>query len=174
MSFPNKLSIFEEKFNKLEEKQTTSEHRTVGCMKNSTVLFIWAPKCTNSELILTPSLSELKQMLDSELKHVKNFSVKHRKYGSITFTKPVDLTDVDIDKVFCWNSVIFDKVNVEVIIFGEQTVKVYADEDLRPPVVIVFSIFDHLIFEGQKLNTRAEICLYNVVTFSPQFYFLIH
>jgi len=103
---------------KLESKSTISDQ---------------IPTMNNPDYILTPSLRELRQMTTQELKKVKKFTVEHKKFGKITFTRPVDLCGCAIDKV----------VQIE-----KGVIRIYPEEGTKPTPFT-------------KLNTSANIQVYD-------------
>jgi len=99
-----------------------------------------APKQTNPDIWLSPSLEVLQQMTDEQLASVRNFRINHRTFGNVFWPGTVDLRDLDLDTV---------------IDFSLTNLKVYPmDKDL-PPV-------------GVGLNKLCRVTLFHVEPKTPE------
>jgi nuclear pore complex protein Nup98-Nup96 len=99
-----------------------------------------APKQTNPDIWLSPSVEVLQQMTDEQLASVRNFRINHRKYGNVFWPGTVDLRDLDLDTI---------------IDFSQTNLKVYPmDKDL-PPV-------------GVGLNKLCRVTLFHVEPKTPE------
>ncbi|KAG0446852.1 hypothetical protein HPP92_028607 [Vanilla planifolia] len=95
------------------------------------------PKLHHSDYYTVPQIPELASKERAEpgfCRHVKDFVVGHRSYGSIKFFGETDVRSLDLESIVQFN-------NREVI--------VYRDEGKKPPV-------------GQGLNKPAEVTLLNI------------
>jgi len=94
-----------------------------------------SPSCASGSYELSPSLKTLSQMTDSNLAKVKNFRINNNHVGSIEFLEPVDLRNVDIDKIVTFNK-------------DTRSMQLYDNESLPN--------------YGEGLNVRAQIILLNI------------
>ncbi|CAF2416481.1 unnamed protein product [Rotaria sp. Silwood2] len=93
------------------------------------------PKLIREYYYMKPSMSELKSSFDDQGQCiVKQFTVGHEKYGSVTFYGQVNVTGLDLDRI---------------IEIDRHEVTVYPDDNNKPPV-------------GKELNIPARITLYGV------------
>ncbi|CAF0854956.1 unnamed protein product [Rotaria sp. Silwood1] len=93
------------------------------------------PKLTREYYYMRPSMSELKSLFDDQGQCiVKQFTVGHEKYGSVTFYGQVNVAGLDLDRI---------------IEIDRHEVTVYPDDNNKPPV-------------GKELNIPARITLYGV------------
>ncbi|CAF3897703.1 unnamed protein product [Rotaria sp. Silwood2] len=98
------------------------------------------PKLTREYYYMKPSMSELKSSFDDQGQCiVKQFTVGHEKYGSVTFYGQVNVTGLDLDRI---------------IEIDRHEVTVYPDDNNKPPV-------------GKELNIPAHITLYGVYPTDP-------
>jgi len=94
-----------------------------------------SPSCASGSYELSPSLKTLSQMTDSNLAKVKNFRINNKHVGSIEFLEPVDLRNVEIDKIVTFNK-------------DTRSMQLYDNESLPN--------------YGEGLNVRAQITLLNI------------
>ncbi|KAF9973765.1 hypothetical protein BGZ73_002983 [Actinomortierella ambigua] len=89
----------------------------------------------DGEYWMSPSLAELQKMSRDALKQVANFKVGNQKWGSVSFSAPVDLTGINLNDI-CGN----------LVKFSRKSCTVYPDESIKPP-------------RGQGMNVPAIITL---------------
>ncbi|CAF3590685.1 unnamed protein product [Rotaria sordida] len=93
------------------------------------------PKLTREYYYMKPSMLELKSSFNDQGQCiVKQFSVGHEKYGSVTFYGQINVAGLDLDRI---------------IEIDRHEVTVYPDDNNKPPV-------------GKELNIPARITLHGV------------
>lgn len=92
------------------------------------------PKLTKAGYYTHPTLSELTNMSDEELSHVRDFRVGREGHGVVIWPGDINVRGLNLD---------------EIIEFDTKSVTVYSDDSKKPP-------------QGQGLNRSATIILENV------------
>lgn len=89
------------------------------------------------EYYMRPSRAELSKMAKPQLKSMKGFCVGREGCGRVVFEEPVDLTTVDLDKIFG-----------KIAVIETRSLTVYPETDQKPPL-------------GKGLNVPSTIYLEN-------------
>ncbi|CAF1295275.1 unnamed protein product, partial [Adineta ricciae] len=112
-----------------------SFQRTRPIRSNTDARAYHLPKLTREDYYMKPSTAELKKFFDDKGQcFVKQFTVGHEKYGSVTFYGQVNVAGLDLDQI---------------IEIDRHELTVYPDDNNKPPV-------------GVELNIPARITLLGV------------
>ncbi|UJR23692.1 hypothetical protein I4U23_026674 [Adineta vaga] len=119
----------------LSSSSNNSFQRTKPTRSNSDARAYHLPKLTREDYYMKPSTAELKPLFDDKGQcFVKQFTVGHEKYGSVTFYGQVNVAGLDLDRI---------------IEIDRHELTVYPDDSNKPPV-------------GVELNIPARITLLGV------------
>jgi len=114
---------------------STGSIQRIKSSSNSDSRAYHLPKLTRDYYYMKPSISELKSLFnDNGQCLVKQFTVGHEKYGSVTFYGQINIAGLDLDQI---------------IEIDRHEVTVYPDDNNKPPV-------------GEGLNIPARITLLGV------------
>ena len=95
-----------------------------------------APKLTNSDYKIQPTIEQLNRMTDRELAAVEGFTIWNN-HGKVEFEGRTDVRDINLD---------------EVVVINNKNVEIYPEDKFKG---------SDKPFPGEKLNKPALITLYN-------------
>ena len=112
------------------------------------------PKLSREDYYMKPSAAELKSLFNDKGQClVKQFTVGHEKYGSVTFYGLVNVAGLDLDRISKTHRSTSKQKNLHRLLFlveiERHELTVYPDDNDKPP-------------EGEELNIPARITLLGV------------